>query len=573
MKKIFIISAVALVGATFTGCDNFIDENRFPLSTQTNNRGYWSNPENVQSQINYFYQDFLGYGNGTGSGAFYFTWTSDDQCGRTTFANWRNLNTSPAQSSWSASYTEIRRANIIIQNVEASSLTQDQKDNFIGMARLYRGRQYYDLVRKFGDVPFIDETLDPTSTEALYSPRVNRNKVMDEVVKDLDYAIENIAAQSSKTSFSKDMAQAFKAEVCLYEGSIAKYHQNDAQRAATYFGYAVSAGEAIAAKYKPTDDYLSLYKSFRNAGGGYGGILNNNEVIFCKTYEESVLMHSTMDYSCASDGIAGLTRDAFDSFLQLDGTLPTDDKGVLAADGKSVSIENLLAVRDQRLNMMTYPGIACPGFTYTGPNTAAMYSQSGYAVSKFDNFTVSNADATTANRGWTCAPLYWGARLYLAILEAKAELGTITDADLATYMAPLWERAGFTVAPTLALLGSINDPANDVNVSSLIWEIRRCRRNELMMDDDIRYWDLVRWHTLDHMDTIKYPKIVQGANISMIPADKRPSNVSSVDPNYLDCSYGQSRVFNDRQYLYPVPTAQIELYSKHDVVLTQNPGW
>ena len=203
---------------------------------------------------------------------------------------------------------------------------------------------------------------------------------------------------------------------------------------------------------------------------------------------------------------------------------------------------------------------------WAGPNTAPMWSMTGYGVAKYDNWTVPNSDATTANRQWTCAPLYWGARLYLAILEAKAELRTISDTDLTNYMAPLWKRAGIDLTKcTIAHLSSLNDPANDVNVSSLIWEIRRCRRCELMMDDDIRYWDLVRWRMLDHMDTNKYPKIIQGANVSMVPADNLPATIG----DYLDCSYGQKREFNERQYLFPIPSNQIGLNDK----LKQNPGW
>lgn len=567
MKNIVKIAAVALVGLSFTSCDDFLNDNRYPLSTQTNSPVFWNSPDNVQNEINYFYNDFLGYGNGTGSGNFYFKWTTDDQCGRTSFAQWLNLNASPSMSSWSASYTEIRRAYLIIKGVTESTLTDVQKANFLGQARMYIARQYYDLVRKFGDVPLIDEALEPTDLEALYAPRTNRNEVMDFVLQNLDFAVANISTVSSKTQFSQDMAQAMKAEICLYEGSYAKYHQKDDPRANKYFAEVVKAGEAISGKYPVVADYTSLYKSLQNA------MNTNSEVIFSKQYVENVFMHSTMDYSCASDGIAGITRDAFDSFLLLNGTLPTDDKGELTADGKNISIQKLLDVRDQRLAMTTYPCLAFSGFTYAGPNTAPMWSKTGYAVSKYDNFSFSNADATTANRGWTCAPLFWGARLNLAILEAKAEMGTISDADLTKYMKPLWDRAGFTVAPTMALLNAVNDPANDVNVSSLIWEIRRCRRCELMMDDDIRYWDLVRWHMLDHMDTQKYPKIVQGANVSMIPADKYPTEVSPVDRNYLDCSYGQSRIFNDRQYLYPIPTEQISLYSQYGVKLTQNPGW
>ena len=316
MKNIIKIAAVALVGLSFTSCDDFLNDNRYPLSTQTNSSVFWNSPDNVQNEINYFYNDFLGYGNGTGTGNFYFKWTTDDQCGRTSFAQWLNLNTSPSMSSWSASYTEIRRAYLIIKGVTESSLTDAQKANFLGQARMYLGRQYYDLVRKFGDVPLIDEALEPTDLEALYVPRTNRNEVMDFVLKNLDFAVENISATSSKTQFSKDMAQAMKAEICLYEGAYAKYHQKDNTRANKFFAEVVKAGEAISDKYPIVADYTSLYKSLQNA------MNTNSEVIFSKQYVENVFMHSTMDYSCASDGIAGITRDAFDSFLLIDGTLP-----------------------------------------------------------------------------------------------------------------------------------------------------------------------------------------------------------------------------------------------------------
>src|SRR3712207_9108863 len=63
------------------------------------------------------------------------------------------------------------------------------------------------------------------------------------------------------------------------------------------------------------------------------------------------------------------------------------------------------------------------------------------------------------------------------------------------------------------------DPANNMNVSSLIWEIRRVRRCELMCDLGYRYWDLVRWHQLDKLDSNKYPNINTGANIVNL-ADK-----------------------------------------------------
>lgn len=567
MKKLYILSALALAGVALTGCDDFLDDNRYPLSQQVVNASFWNNSVNVQNQVNYFYEDYLGYGNATGSGAFYFTTLSDDQCGRTSMTNWNNQNVPTASSNWSGPYTEIRRANLIIAGVEGSTLSENEKANFIAQARMHRARQYFDLVKKYGDVPLVDRALDPADTEELYGPRIARNTVMDFVLADINYAVDNIALQSSKTEFSKDLAQAVKAEICLYEGSYARYHQKDDARAKTWFGYVVTAGEAIAARYPMCSDYTSLYKSFRTAGGGYDGLTNNQEVIFMKAYEKDVLMHSTGDYSSASDGIAGITRDAFDSFLMLNGTLATGDAGVFDADTKTVSIANLLEVRDQRLAMTTYDHLIFHGCEWAGPNTAPMWSMTGYGVAKYDNWTLSNSDNTTANKQYNCAPLFWGARLYLAILEAKAELGTLSDADLTTYMKPLWDRAGFTVAPTLALLNGINDPANHDGVSSLLWEIRRCRRNELMMDDGIRYWDLVRWHRLEKISTDRgVAAVFQGANVTMVPEVNLNSDNKG---GYLDCTYGQSRLWEDRQYLYPIPSDQIGLNEE----LTQNPGW
>ncbi len=98
-----------------------------------------------------------------------------------------------------------------------------------------------------------------------------------------------------------------------------------------------------------------------------------------KAYEQGVFMHSIVDYSSASDGIAGLTKDAFDSYLFIDGrpaattTLDKTDAGVADGDA-ALSIQGLLDVRDQRLAMTTYPNVFYPGMTWTGPNTAAMYS-------------------------------------------------------------------------------------------------------------------------------------------------------------------------------------------------------
>ena len=65
MKSKYIFGLLAVGTAmSLVSCDDFIDDNRYPLDRQTVNPEFWSNDVNVQNQINYFYEDYSGYGNG-----------------------------------------------------------------------------------------------------------------------------------------------------------------------------------------------------------------------------------------------------------------------------------------------------------------------------------------------------------------------------------------------------------------------------------------------------------------------------------------------------------------------------
>ena len=47
MKKHIISTAlIAVVGLTFTSCDDFLDENRYPETSIVNSPLYWNNADN-----------------------------------------------------------------------------------------------------------------------------------------------------------------------------------------------------------------------------------------------------------------------------------------------------------------------------------------------------------------------------------------------------------------------------------------------------------------------------------------------------------------------------------------------
>jgi hypothetical protein len=145
----------------------------------------------------------------------------------------------------------------------------------------------------------------------------------------------------------------------------------------------------------------------------------------------------------------------------------------------------------------------------------------------------------------------------------------LTQADLDNTVNKLRDRAGVA---HLILAGSqdpgFTDPKKDPDVTSLIWEIRRERRVELMMDG-FRYNDLMRWK--------KGPNLDFGLNLDAYKGAKVPANGSVIltpDGYISPYKLPVARAFVDpRNYLSNIPTSQILLYPANIQSSMQNPGW
>ena len=581
MKHILSAALIAAVGLTFTSCEDFIDNNRYPQTLFINEPGYWSNANNCQMQVNGLRQYFYGYGNGNTLGNFYFNTLSDDQCGNG-FTDWKNTNVPASSTNYTDPYKVIRWCNMIIQGVESGTLSQSEKDNFIAHARMIRGYEYYLLVRRYGDVCYTDQVLDPESPE-LYGARVDRKTVMDYVYDDVLFASQNISAKSGKQTFTKDMASAMLSDICLFEGTFWKYcteadnyYAPDATRSTLYLNRCVEASQGLLSSYPIGNDYAALYNSTWKGSDGTTALSTNSEVIYATEYEDAVFQHSTIAYTCSSTAISGLSKDAFDAYLFKDGkplaltSMNKTDVGEKIehldgadSNGPGLSIQNLLDVRDARLSMTTDPYIYYKGMTWSRWGSNQMTSASGYGVRKYDNGLLPVNSRVTTAKNYTSSPMYWGAVVALNYAEAKAELGTLSDADMNLTLNKLYARADLP-AQTVASLANMNDPANNMGVSSLIWEVRRCRRCELIMDNDYRYWDLIRWHKLDLLDSQKHPNVLLGAN-----ATNAPVAPELVTGNYINATFGKTRIFEARQYQYPIPQDQLTLNKN----LVQNANW
>ena len=562
MRKINYICLMLLLVLGVTSCDKVLDKQ--PLTSFTNDN-FWTSEANVELYANYFYNEWAGYGNGTGTSSdFYFATLNDNQAA-SGFARFTQ-NVPASDGTWSACYTEIRRANIMIEKIPGiASMNEPAKNHWLGVARLYRAWQHFCLVRRFGDAVIVDKALNVGEEDKdayLYAPRADRNKVMDFVLEDLNFAVANINKNaSSRTAYNVNVANAIKSRICLFEGTYAKYHQNDASRANTWLAESKKASEAIMGNsmFSLNDSYRANYNS--------DDLSKNPEMIMYKKYVYGVLAHSLISYTCSSTMLHGMSKDAFDSYLFVDG-LPkattaedTNDKGTVNSDGK-IDIQALLDVRDPRL-AETIDHILMPrgnGYMRYGDGMVSTAS-TGYGICKYDNPSYAASSRNQTGRNETDGPIFWLAEILLNYAEACAEMGNITESDLNKSVNLLRARAGM---PAMSI-NPVADPANNHGVSNLIWEIRRERRIELMFDLKDRYWSLIRWKQLDKLDNGLYPDQTRGAWIG----ESIPEGATVDAEGYIDASAGLTRTFDNKYYFEPIPSGQIQLNPQ----LSQNPGW
>ena len=568
LLKSIILCGLGVAVLSLSSCDDMLtksERTKFELGPE-----FWSNTNQVASYSNVLYENYSGYGSGGGSGWFYFKSLSDDQV-NPSFDDWMFTTIPGTSTYWSTPYAEIRRCNYMLTGLQNSTLGESDKNYYVAVGRLNRAWQYYQLVRMYGDVIMLDEViLDPEAqSDLVYGLQTDRDQVMDFVLADLNYAVQNLGT-GGKNSWSKDMALAMKSDICLFEGTYCKYRtaeENgkaaDASRAQKYLNECVDASLQLmnSGKYSLSANYGEVYNSL--------DLSKNNEVIFFRNYVKDQLMHSTADYTASSSQQRGISKDAVEAFLFLDGkplsstSLNTSDHPVLDPSNNAYSIANMLAVRDKRLGVLLDPYLCFKGHGWVRSNSMQMTSSTGYNIAKYDNTAMEVDYRINTGKNYTDAPIYWLAVIYLNYDEAKAELGGITQNDLNISVNLLQARAGLPAMD----IAPASDPANNMGVSNLLWEIRRTRRCELIADNWYRYWDLIRWHQLDLLDTQDHPNINRGAYLGGVTDLDETFNLDA--QGYI-IPVSKQRIFDKKYYLNPIPSNQITL-SKGGT--RQNPGW
>lgn len=583
-----ILSAGLLLATavSFSSCDDFLT--RDPQDTVTDVPSFWNNEENLRTSfLDYYTYFFPGYRS---------TWERADNFAETNVADWTDDNAqevatlftkvAPTSDAGNWNFKKIRNMNLLLSRIQSSTLGEEAKNHWSGVARLFRAMEYAKLVQKFGDVPYYDAVVGSTDNEQLYRARDPRTTVMDKVNEDLAFACANIRVNDGTKGLTvnRAVAQGFASRIMLFEGTWQKYHANNTAKAAEY----LKAAKDYAAALMQTNAYsiAPSYKSLTTSED----LAGNPEIIMYRSYVENVVMHSLMSFQNTEMEMSSPSRSFVDAFLTKNG-LPIHQAGNTDYKGKEYAKE--IQNRDPRLadNIDEESGLRLNG-------VAAVYAASGYYANRYVNKDLINKPGGMSNTNTTDAPVMKLNEVMLNYIEAAAELAdlgqyTLTQADFDKTINAIRDRQS-TKMPHVTLAGNalkvngveINDPDRDATVKPIIWEIRRERRVELAYEG-LRFNDLRRWGKLEYADMTKNKKLNMGAWINKadypenaealakITLCDENGNIVTGNEGYIMpiTEVAKMRVMADKDYLYPIPVDQITMYETHGFKLTQNPGW
>lgn len=605
-KRHILISSILCVG--LSSC---FDMNQEPQGELASSEAF-STVAEMQTYLNMFYQNSVpvsGSDGGVTNSAI--KTQSSSQSNGIAFGDMASDNLLPAtfdarlagQMSSTGSvlndYRSIRNINFLLQNKDRC---QDQESasykQCLGEAYYFRAAYYYNLLKDYGGVTWVDTPLDPDAA-LMNRPRNTRTDLTKKILDDLDLAIENLSEQSSNATgrVHRDVARALKSEVALFAATWEKYHREDNDpfydktltdpeaQITAWLNEAVEAAEGVMRgvwsisqqNEDPLTDYRDLFVTLDLTG--------NQEVLWWKQYNASANIGNNVTYYNAfGGGGKGVSASLVDDYLTRDGKpfIGEEKENTKLVYGAELDPE----LRDPRLSQTVFmPGQSMQDdvlFEWP-PIDRTDYNQNttGYSLLKHHEFK-SNGKANlygAMSWGETPAIQVRYADVLLNYAEALAELdGAANASRIQEALRPLRERVGM---PGVDFEREYNtDPDYPFHyLDPYIQAVRRERRVEKAAEN-CRLTDILRWSAADDLIVGKFPI---GARYTGTTLEKH-FGLSAGNGLWLNeegyiyscdvSDYPNGWQFDlNRDYLLPIREEMLGPNGLTGGAWEQNPGW
>lgn len=582
--KLKNIILLAFIIGTVASCDV---TDKDPIDSLTD-KTYWKSADDLKLYANGLYNNLSSPNVGKDN--------VSDNCVTTNYSTYLYDELTVPSTASDAGWTweNVRACNFFLNRYDVVEGVDEEINKYVAEVRFFRGLDYYNKIKRFGDVPYYDKDLQTDDIDELYKPRDSRDFVLEKIIEDMEYAIlwlpENGQAESGR--LTKDAARTQLARIALYYGTYKKYHNEGTsptaeellQKAADLTqeiiesgNYEIVKGSDSGSGQMPFENY-PLYYSNQFV---QEDLTANKEAILIRVYKKGVLTHETG--RDAGEKGAGLSKDFVESFLCIDGKPISVSDKYLGDETLDIEIKN----RDPRI----YQIIDNWNKPYTVINNERQVNVlqsvdgnvgvTGYPCVKFRSPLQEQQEARQTTYDWF---VYRFAEVLLIHAEAKAELGVCTQEVLDKTINQLRDRVEMPHL-TMSPVQDLNPVDYGYSLNSLLYEIRRERRIELI-EEGFRLDDIKRWNATKLFEN---PKTILGIritepvielygdnNITFGGDDGRPvveyngkvylkqyASKSIDDPAMKE--WGK----DDRRWFWPLPTNELVLNKN----LKQNPGW
>lgn len=535
----------------------------------------------------------------------------------------QNISSTASGNGWSFSY--VRSVNVLLENVDKSSMSDSDKAHWRSVGYFFRAYYYAELIARFGDVPWINQVISDSDAKA-YGHRTPRKEVADSVFNDLAYAEQHIKENGDgPNTINVHAVRALLSRYCLFEGTWRKYHGlGDYDK---YLDACITYSE-------------KLMKSFPTLHTDWGEMLTSNlegmpGIILYKEYVKQEMTNYVLSHvERTSSANVEMPQYMVDMYLCVDGksisnsteyewgktdktmysTFRNRDRRLLetvappyrvipAGDNKSWTYTDKPVEREYMdimgttnytgygggegeagkhkvFPLMNWAGAILKGIPHFFTNSQGqgfIAAKSGYYVYRYYNVW----DDSREGMGTSDVPIFKIDEVLLNYAEAKFEKNDFNQTVADETINKLRTQFAHIAPMQMDQINESFDPERDPKVNPVLWEIRRERMVELM-GEGFGFYDVRRWKTADWF--VNRPEYGQWATKKEINDKKNLGKFVDLETGYESSDITQNEgyiyMYNDpvksgkgwldKYYLYQVPTNEIALNSN---LLPNNPGW
>lgn len=452
-----------------------------------------------------------------------------------------------------AVYGRIRNINDVIEGISGGTISEEEKNSFLGQVYFFRAWCYYNLFKWYGGVPLLDKNLDPVASSV--TPRSSAKATYEFILSDLDKAAKLLAPKTMNGGWSGSdygrvttgTALALKGRVMLLWCSPLFNRSNDQARWTNAYNTMKSELDSIKACG------YGLYKSGSNVNG------SDFATMFCQSNKNPEAVFVTLYNNITGDGLDNQKNNSWERAIRPANTggsgksvaemmikeFPMADGKIPAGTGTYSRLETSDSVYDKALPFVGrdprfYRTFAFPGYRwayngdasakdannpadgknyvlwnyvwYTNQNDQGSVEsgdfygadnllksvQGVYVRKKSDDFDVNSplynyvaSDTKGAAPFYSAAPLIElrFAEVLLNLAEVACGAGQMGDA--VSYIQQIRDRAGYTAANNYGLQSNLSSD-QAACMSAVLYE----RQIELAYEGK-RFDDLRRWMLFD----------------------------------------------------------------------------